>query len=255
MSLSFYRPTASPRRRMNMFYLLDTSASMKYKNRLKDLNRAMRDVLPILRDVSTQNHDMCDIYLSCIQFGNEARLIDAEPVDVHDYEWRDVEASGYTNLRDAFALLEQQMHRGEAMSSNTQHVRPAVFLVSDGDPDDGWREGLEALQRNEWFKQAYKIAIAIGCKPENIAMQAALNEFSRPLSAGGDPIIINVQELGKLHDVIRIVSATVSRVGTRAVPQRGTDVATAMGQEIRATLPTDDGGILVNNPNQEGSYY
>ncbi len=64
-----------------------------------------------------------------------------------------------------------------------------------------------------------------------------------------------MQELGKLHDVIRIVSATVSRVGTRAVPQRGTDVATAMGQEIRATLPTDDGGILVNNPNQEGSYY
>lgn len=254
MALSFYRPTASPRRRMNMFYLLDTSASMKYKNRLNDLNRAMRDVLPILRDVSSQNNDMCDIYLSCIQFGSEARLIDAEPVNVYDYEWRDLDASGYTNLRDAFALLEQQMHRGEAMSSHTQHVRPAVFLVSDGDPDDGWREGLDALRANEWFQQAYKIAIAIGCKPENYAMRDALTEFSRPLRAGGDPLIINVQELGKLHEVIRIVSATVSRVGSRAVPQRGTDVATTIGREIRTILSTED-GIVVNNPAEEGSYY
>ena len=67
-------------------------------------------------------------------------------------------------------------------------------------------------------------------------------------------MIINVRELSKLRDVIRMVSATVSEVGSRNVSTGGTDVSTTIGIRIRQTLGGQD-GILVSNPAGEGGWY
>lgn len=187
MALSDFIPRPSARRRMNMFYLLDTSGSMRYKDCIGSVNRAMPEIVDILREISESNHDQSDIYMSCITFDNDARQLYDTPVNVKDFRWANVQAEGLTNLKAALSMLESQMRRQQSSIAPGLQLRPAVLLLSDGDPDDGWEESLDRLQQNPLFRQAYKIAIAIGCKPANQEMRRALTRFADPLDAGGEP--------------------------------------------------------------------
>ncbi len=198
---------------MNMFYLIDVSGSMNYNGCIQSVNEAMPEIVEILRDVSIGNKDYGDIFLQCIAFSDNARLLDPDPVAATDYTWKPLTAYGLTNLAGAFSLLDKQMSSSAALGSQCRHLRPAVILLSDGDPDDGWEEALVRLQQNRWFRDAYKIAIAIGASPANVAMRRALTKFA----SGNNqvPNIISVTDLSRLSDVIRMVSSTVSKVGSR----------------------------------------
>ena len=48
------------------------------------------------------------------------------------------------------------------------------FLLSDGEPTDNYKHGLEKLKQNNWFKKAIKVAVAIG----EDANKAVLAEFT-----------------------------------------------------------------------------
>lgn len=246
MALSDLRPRPSSRRRMNMFYLLDTSGSMRYKDCIGSVNRAMPEIVDILREISESNHDQSDIYMSCITFDNDARQLYDRPVNVKDFRWADVRAEGLTNLKSAFNMLERQMVNEQATIAPGMQLRPAVMLLSDGDPDDGWEEALDRLQSNKLFREAYKIAIAIGCKPTNHEMRRALTRFAQPLDAGGEPIIISITELDKLYQVIKLVSSTVSRIGSR---NAGANGGNNTSQQILNVIRDETGQIIgVNVP-------
>lgn len=221
---------------MNMFYLIDTSGSMNYNKCIDSVNAAMPEIVNILRDISDSNYDQSEIYLSCATFDDSSRWLYDRPVDVHDFRWANVKAGGFTDLAGAFRLLEEQMHSSAALGNENRHLRPAVILLSDGDPDEGWEEPLQRLQQNPWFRQAYKIAIAIGCSSQNGEMRRAITEFTKPLDAGGENIIIDVRNMNKLYDVIKFVSATVSRLGSKNLSGN-----TGVSSEIRNTLSTGFG--------------
>ena len=109
MAISDLRPRPSSRRRMNMFYLLDTSGSMRYKDCIGSVNRAMPEIVDILREISESNNDQSDIYMSCITFDNDARQLYDMPVNVKDFRWANVRAEGLTNLKSALTMLGRQM--------------------------------------------------------------------------------------------------------------------------------------------------
>lgn len=220
---------------MDIFYLIDVSGSMNYNGGIQSVNKAMPEIVEILRSISEQNHDQGEIYLSCITFGDEAHQLYPRPVAVEDFMWAPLKARGLTNLADAFHLLEKQMHRNTGMSSAEGHLRPAVFLLTDGDPDEGWQRELENLQKNRWFREAYKIAIAINPNSTNHNMKKALSHFSDPLDAGGQPLIIRVTELSKLYEVIRRVSTTVSTLGSRCSGGAGS-VSDAISRAVRTEI-------------------
>lgn len=215
------RPRRCARRRMNMFYLIDTSGSMNYNGCLRSINSAMPEIGSILADISMSNHDFGEIFISCIAFGSEARLLHDYPVAATDFEWTDVKADGLTNLAGAFKLLEEQLHRDTGMNCAAGHLRPAIILVTDGDPDPGWEYALAELRKNRWFREAYKIGVAIGATAANVAMKRALMQFAMPDDPGGKPMIISVANLAKLHDILRLVSSTVSRIGSQTPETTG----------------------------------
>ena len=134
MAISDLRPRPSSRRRMNMFYLLDTSGSMRYKDCIGSVNRAMPEIVDILREISESNNDQSDIYMSCITFDNDARQLYDMPVNVKDFRWANVRAEGLTNLKSALTMLERQMVNEQAAIAPGMQLRPAVLLLSDGDP-------------------------------------------------------------------------------------------------------------------------
>lgn len=239
MALKDFRPSPSSRRRMNMFYLLDTSGSMQYKDCIGSVNRAMPDIVSILREISESNHDQSDIYMSCITFDNDARELYDAPVNVKDFRWANVRAEGLTNLKAALTLLEKQICGQQHSIPPGLMLRPAILLLSDGDPDDGWEETLDRLQLNPLFREAYKIAIAIGCKPSNREMRRALTRFAQPFEAGGEPIIISIDQLDKLYQVIKLVSSTVSRIGSRS-----TGGSADPAQEIYESILDETGNMV-----------
>lgn len=254
MALKDFRPSPSSRRRMNMFYLLDTSGSMQYNDCIGSVNRAMPEIVSILREISESNHDQSDIYMSCITFDNDARELYESPVNVKDFRWANVRAEGLTNLKAALSLLEKQIDEQQRSIPSGLMLRPAILLLSDGDPDDGWEETLDRLQLNPLFREAYKIAIAIGCKPSNREMRRALTSFAQPLDAGGEPIIISINQLDELYQVIKLVSSTVSRIGSRS-----TGGSTNPAQEIYNSILDETGkmvGVYVPAMrNDEGGWY
>lgn len=252
---NIFRPRTAPRRRMNMFYLIDTSGSMNQNTGIQQVNEAMEQIVPLLTDISMSNHDQSDIYLQCITFSTTVAQLYPEPVLARDFTWNKLRADGLTNLGGAFDMLEQQMHSDKAFGSAAGHLRPAVILMTDGDPDSGWKEKLEALQHNNWFRQAYKIAIAIGPISRYENMQKALRAFAEPLDAGGTPIVISVNQLNRLKDVVKFVSSTVSRLGTKNV-DGDSRVSAQIAQTVREQY-AGSGEVYVEAmlPDPDGKYY
>lgn len=198
---------------MNIYYLIDTSGSMNHNGCIQSVNTAMPEIIEILSDVTLNNKDHGDIYMSCITFSDHARAIDNHPISSLEYCWNPLEAGGLTNMAEAFELLDKQMLT-DAADSTARYLRPAVILLSDGDPDSGWEESLKKLEANPMYRNAYKIAIAIGAGGNNVTMRRALTRFAAR-EDGGAPNIISVSDLNRLTEVIRVVSATVSQVGSR----------------------------------------
>jgi uncharacterized protein YegL len=58
--------------------------------------------------------------------------------------------------------LDKKLSRNEFLNSATGAFAPVVLLFIDGAPNDNFEDGLKQLQANSWFKNAIKIAIAIG---------------------------------------------------------------------------------------------
>ncbi len=70
-------------------------------------------------------------------------------------------------------------------------------------------------------------------------MRRALTRFAQPLDAGGEPIIISIDQLDKLYQVIKLVSSTVSRIGSRS-----TGGSADPAQEIYESILDETGNMV-----------
>ena len=91
------------------------------------------------------------------------------------------------------------------MSSPSGCYAPVIILLSDGEPTDNYQEGLSVLQNNNWFKNAIKIAIAIG----DDANKEVLKEFT-----GSIERVITVHTIDALKKMIEIIAVTSSQIGS-----------------------------------------
>jgi uncharacterized protein YegL len=111
-------------------------------------------------------------------------------------------------LGAAFKELRAHMSRNSDLAADTGHYAPAVILLSDGRPTDSWKNALKDLQSNKWFDAATKIAIAVG----DDADKTVLNQFAD----NEEEMVITVHNLDALKSVIRLVSCTVSKIGSNS---------------------------------------
>ena len=155
------------RRTMVLFFVVDTSGSM-YGDKIGSVNDAIRETVPDLRDLSDNNPDAA-IKVAVLQFDTDAKTQFLQ------------EAAG------SFA--------------------PVIILLSDGEPTDEYKIGLENIKKNNWFKHAIKIAIAIG----NDADKNVLTEFT-----GNSEAVIEVHNRSALKAIIKFVSVTSSQVNSKS---------------------------------------
>ena len=149
-----------PRRTMVLFFVVDTSGSMGGA-KIGTVNSAIEEIVPELKDISESNAD-AQIKVATLSFSTGARWIDSAPVAAENFRWNYLDANGVTDLGTACLQLNEKLSRNAFMSDATGSFAPAIFLLSDGEPTDNYKHGLEKLKQNNWFKKAIKVAVAIG---------------------------------------------------------------------------------------------
>lgn len=195
-----------PRKVMTLFFIVDTSGSMD-GSKIGAVNLAIREVLPMLDDISSNNAD-AEIKIALLEFSSGARWLYETPKPATDFIYNDLSVSGLTDLGEAYQALNEKLSRkGGFMAETTGAFAPALILLSDGEPTDNWQSALKTLKENKWFQSAIKVAIAIG----NDANKEVLKQFTNNIEA-----VIETHNIDALKTIIRTVSVTASTIGSQS---------------------------------------
>lgn len=193
------------RRTMVLFFVVDTSGSMNGE-KIGVVNSAIEEIVPELKNISETNSD-AQIKIATLAFSTGTKWIDSAPVAAENYRWNYLDANGVTDLGAACFSLNEKLSRNAFMNNASGSYAPAVFLLSDGEPTDNYRIGLEQLKQNNWFKKAIKVAIAIG----NDANENVLADFT-----GNVESVITVHSPGELKKWIQFVSVRSCEIGSKS---------------------------------------
>jgi uncharacterized protein YegL len=196
-----------PRRTMVLFFVIDTSGSMKDDGKIGAVNAAIDEVIPALQEVSDENAD-AQIKIAALEFSSGARWITANgPVEADQFHWNYIDAEGTTDLGAACKALNEKLSTKGFMNEATGSFAPAIFLMSDGEPTDDWQSGLNQLKQNNWFKAGVKVAVAIG----DGANKDVLKAFTGTMEA-----VLETHSAAMLKRMIRFVSVRASQVASKS---------------------------------------
>lgn len=193
------------RRTMVLFFLVDTSGSM-YGNKIGELNDAMRETIPDLKDLSDGNPDAA-IKIAVLQFDTDVRWLYPQPVGSENFRWNDLQAAGLTSLGTALRELDSKLSKNQYMQEAAGSYAPVIILLSDGGPTDDFASALDKIKQNNWFKHAIKVAIAIGSDAD----KNVLTQFT-----GNSEAVIEVHNKSALKAIIKFVSVTSSQVNSKS---------------------------------------
>lgn len=222
-----------PRRVMTLIFVVDTSGSMKGE-KMTSLNVAVREVLPLISDLSSNNADAL-IKIAALEFSSGTEWMYPQPIEAENFQWRDLEAGGLTAMGEAFTELSSKLSTKAYMTEATGSFAPAIILMSDGEATDDYKRGLEKLKGNNWFKAAIKVAISIGADD---------NQDSLAAFTGNQEAVLTVHNKEELKKIIRFVSVTASQVASttssvgKDAPETKEDEVVAKIQEGIENDPT-----------------
>lgn len=203
------------RRVCPVIFLLDTSGSMAGAP-IGAVNSAMEGILPELKSMNNNNAD-AEIEIAILTFDSACQWITgsdkmAEP---ESYAWNDLNAAGLTAMGAAFRKLNEALSEGHGMMRNASgSFAPVLFLLSDGEPNDSWEEGLNILRQNDWYKVAIKVAVGYG--PE--ANDDILRQFT-----GCTETVLHTNDPQDLKKLIRFVTITSSMIASQKNKQEKKD--------------------------------
>ena len=210
-----------PRRVMTLFFVVDTSGSMSGE-KICSLNVAAREVMPFISDLSSSNAD-AQIKIAVLEFSSGTEWMYPQPMDAENFQWRDLEAGGLTDLGEACIELGNKLSTKAYMTEATGSFAPAIILMSDGEPTDDYKRGLEKLKANNWFKAAIKVAIAIGSEAD----QNVLAEFT-----GLSEAVLTVHNKEQLKKIIHFVSVTASQIASKSASVGKDDPETKQEENV-----------------------
>lgn len=216
--LNFLKPNLvdSPVSELNLFYIIDVSGSMS-GSKIQAVNAVMPEVMTIVNRISEENKDNAIIKASVLKFNEIAEWMFPEPVYANDMcnNWPSLDADGGTYFGLMCDTLEKALHRDRnanpyaQLNSTVGHKAPTIILISDGNPlDKDWENHLELLKENSWFKEASRIAIAIG----NDCNKSVLCSF---VGGDADAKVYTVHNIADLKRAIKVVSSVASIMGSK----------------------------------------
>lgn len=192
-------------RPVHFFWLLDTSGSMGMGGRIAQLNFAIREALPEMRSIAKENAK-AQLLVRALTFSTGANWHTPSPTPIDQFEWSDVVADGVTDMGKAFRLAAEQL---QIPPMPSRALPPVLALVSDGQPTDDYKSGLQALEESAWGRRAVRVAIAIGddtdTDRDDVLQQFLRNPELKPYLA---------KNAARLKDAIRWASTVVVKAAS-----------------------------------------
>jgi uncharacterized protein YegL len=165
-------------------------------HKITTLNQAVREMLDTSRKEGAQDHL---IVVSVITFGGEA-AIHMAPTAAAQVAWKDLQADGGTPMGEALAIAKKLIKDKEALPSRA--YRPAVVLVSDGQPTDEWQGPLNAFIKEGRSAKCDRMSMGIGSDVDESVLSAFIAGTPHPLYRAANA--------GQLHEFFRHVTMSVS---------------------------------------------
>ena len=100
------------------------------------------------------------------------------------------------------------MSRNSFLNSPSLSFAPVIFLMTDGYPSDDYKEALEELKQNSWYKFGLKAALGIGSE----ANDEMLEEFT-----GSKDTVVHAYSGGQLAQMIKIIAVTSAQIGSKSM--------------------------------------
>jgi uncharacterized protein YegL len=168
------------RRPLYFTWIADTSGSMKERGKIQTLNVAIREALPHMRRVASENPN-AEVLIRVLAFSSGAHWVVPEPTPIADFSWTDLSAQGVTDMGKAFRMVAEQL---KVPPMTNRALPPVLVLVSDGQATDDVQGGLEELMSEPWGAKAVRIGIAIGQDADREVLQRFIGDPKRkPLGA------------------------------------------------------------------------
>jgi uncharacterized protein YegL len=155
--------------------------------------------------------------------GAQWHIPTATPVD--QFSWADLQAGGVTSMGMALEMVATELR---SFPTDTKRLPPVLVLLTDGQPTDEFKKGLDELLATPWGKKAVRIAIAIG-KDADLTV---LEQYT-----GNRELVLEAKNPQLLIQFIKWASTVVKTVSS----PRASDDGTPSGVDLN-TVPvlTDD---------------
>lgn len=139
-----------------IFFLLDTSESMEGAP-IFVLNSLMRYILAILKKFILEG---LDIRMCVLAFNTNAHWVVSTPCRPENFKWRDYEASGLSNIDNAYKMLYEKLSEHNFCKKYGDNP-PTIILVSLGNKAVGCNTYFKLLRGNFFFNHACRFAVDI----------------------------------------------------------------------------------------------
>jgi uncharacterized protein YegL len=147
---------------LRFFWLVDVSGSM-IGNKIKAVNRAIREVLPAIKKLEVDN-DLA-VFMGTITFGARAEWLGPDDlVELSQFNWNDIDAiaGDRTSTAQAIELLCSAL---DVNKIRGRSVPPVCILLSDGyctDSEEEYNMAIKNLDLHPWGSKAIRLSIGIG---------------------------------------------------------------------------------------------
>ena len=186
-------------RPLHFFWVVDCSGSMYSEGKIGIVNNAIQECIPEMESAA-ENNPNAQLLIRALQFSTGASWLTTSPVPVEQYSWAPLQANGVTDLGKAFELLSAQL---SIPPMPDRALPPVIVLLSDGQPTDNYKSGLDKLKKLPWFRKAVKIAISIGSDADD----DVLVDFT-----GNRELVLQANNPTALVKMIKWASTTASMV-------------------------------------------
>jgi uncharacterized protein YegL len=202
---------AIARRVLHFIFIADCSSSMDTDGKMQALNHSIREAIPHMRKVASENPH-AEVMVRSIKFSDGALWHQATPTDVQKFTWQDLASSGGTDMGQALSLAAKAM-RDLPHGEDARMFPPVLILISDGEPNSEgeFDTGLKDLMADPWGARAIRVSIAIG----RGATQGNAARILKKFIGNVELPLLEANNAQDLVNYIRFVSTAVMQAGTQ----------------------------------------
>lgn len=195
-------------RRLPVYLLLDTSGSMSGE----PIEAVKNGVQMLVSTLRQDPYALETAYLSVITFDSAAKQV-VPLSELASFQLPPISATGITELGEALSLLadriDVEVHKTTADAKGDW--KPLVFIMTDGNPTDDWKKGLDRLKKS-------RTGMVIACAAGPGADTSVLKQVTEVV------VQLDTADSTTIKAFFKWVSASVS-TGSQKIDQGQNEVA------------------------------